>query len=741
MPLSPPGDAVAQTLPCAAAIESETWAAALVSCADELARRGEPTIALHLGRARLETGDVVGARELSAPLLDAESLVAADANQLFGKSLRDGKPERAKPYFERALRLHQAGGRTFEAARDVHLLAGLARTQGEYFEALELLDQAAALAKAGGNRRVSFYASLGRGDVLRLVGDYGEAEHVLEGAWRAATCARERMWASHALGLLHLERGADMLAKPLLQRALDLATELSDRRVSDAVALSFAWLARRAGELDEADRWLDKVPRDDDTPIALAFNRGLIAATRGDFVRARGEFERAEKADPENDWAWLVSTYLGRFEEALGHKAAAEAAYRRALVSAAALREGAGRQLAAHVLATRRLPHERLVGLLASEERWHDVLGVVDTLDLGAVLATDTPSSEVLPTGAPLPPQGAHRTFLRPSWSGADTSGASAAGPLDLEPLLEAWRGRHLVVLIPGGDDVVRLEIYDGKLSGTTIGRRAELEGQARRLEANLDDVEAARALGEAMVPPARGDGPVELLIVGPLGRVPIAALRHGEALVVASTPLVRVLGLRAPRAPSPPGSGRVVLGDPRGDLPSAADEARWVARRVGTEARLGPDAGRDALAAGRDADLLHVAAHAVEGSEGAALRLADGDVGALDVAALTPAARVVVLASCASAASRDETGWGSLAAAFVVAGAETVVATQWSVVDTDATRIVKELYNDAPRMLADPARALAAAQARLASEAPARAWAAFTAVRAAPTVGGAGQH
>ncbi|HEU4532711.1 MAG TPA: CHAT domain-containing protein, partial [Polyangiaceae bacterium] len=85
--------------------------------------------------------------------------------------------------------------------------------------------------------------------------------------------------------------------------------------------------------------------------------------------------------------------------------------------------------------------------------------------------------------------------------------------------------------------------------------------------------------------------------------------------------------------------------------------------------------------------------------------------------------------------AARDGSGWGSLAAAFLGAGAEAVVATQWSILDNESTRLVEALYDAdvGHDVFRDPAAALASAQARLEGTSPPAVWAAFTVVRAPP--------
>jgi CHAT domain-containing protein len=206
---------------------------------------------------------------------------------------------------------------------------------------------------------------------------------------------------------------------------------------------------------------------------------------------------------------------------------------------------------------------------------------------------------------------------------------------------------------------------------------------------------------------------------------------------------MARVLGLRQRADAGDPGRGdpgrgdpgrgdaRIVLGDPRGNLAAAADEARRVAALLDTVAVIGSAADHAALAAARGAALLHVAAHSELLDDGAVLWLADGAVSTAEIAAIRPAPRLVVLASCGSAAARDEGSWGSLASAFLAAGSAAVVATQWPVDDAGARDLLLAFYQAGGAT--DPLAALGRVQAERAAATPARLWAAFTVVAAPP--------
>ena len=111
-------------------------------------------------------------------------------------------------------------------------------------------------------------------------------------------------------------------------------------------------------------------------------------------------------------------------------------------------------------------------------------------------------------------------------------------------------------------------------------------------------------------------------------------------------------------------------------------------------------------------------------------LKLADGTVSLDDIAKLSPAPRVVVLASCGASAGRDDAGNGSLTMAFLGAGTEIVVGTRWSIDDAEAAELIQAFY--AAGGDRDPVRALAEAQ--LGSKLRPTTWAAFEAFVARPS-------
>jgi CHAT domain-containing protein len=159
-----------------------------------------------------------------------------------------------------------------------------------------------------------------------------------------------------------------------------------------------------------------------------------------------------------------------------------------------------------------------------------------------------------------------------------------------------------------------------------------------------------------------------------------------------------------------------VVLGDPdlscRGSerpdlpaLPGAREEAERVAARLGVTARVGPDATLAALwEQAPESRVVHVAAHAIANATDPAhsvLVLADGDVSAQELynsgfgfGSAHCRAGLVLLSAC-------QTGLGvlhpdsviNLANGFLIAGANAVVATLWSIVDESSLRLMERFY------------------------------------------------
>jgi len=251
------------------------------------------------------------------------------------------------------------------------------------------------------------------------------------------------------------------------------------------------------------------------------------------------------------------------------------------------------------------------------------------------------------------------------------------------------------------------------------------------------------------IVPPGAADETLHVLAIGPLGKVPLAALRDADGSPsIGRRPLVRVLALRAT---SPERSGA----SPRSSLPTHEGSSRGRDGRIGRcrgPGRRGAGIGIRNIASGNARSTVGgtrcraACPRRPRGQPGhrRALRLADGDIDPAEMVRGRLAPRLAVLASCGSAAAKDEEGWGSIAAALLESGTAAVLATDRSVGDAASLTIMRDFYAQ-PDWRADPARALARVQRALDARAatsgePAaqpRAWAAFSVLHRPPVVPG----
>lgn len=239
--------------------------------------------------------------------------------------------------------------------------------------------------------------------------------------------------------------------------------------------------------------------------------------------------------------------------------------------------------------------------------------------------------------------------------------------------------------------------------------------------------------------------GPLPVLIV-PSHALTVTPLEGSDYVRTEDINVVRRLGIEDADDLAPylrfstsgerrPSTGAAVLGNPTGDLPSAAEEAAEVATLLGVEALLGPDATRAAvLRAVERADLLHIAAHVTVDAQHplqSELALADGQLTGADLLSRLGAAHLVVLSACHSGYG-ESLGGGELAGfttALLRAGIHSVVSSSWPV-DDAASSFFMTTFHELRLRGRTTAAALAEAAAAVASEPGWEApyyWAAFT--------------
>ena len=193
----------------------------------------------------------------------------------------------------------------------------------------------------------------------------------------------------------------------------------------------------------------------------------------------------------------------------------------------------------------------------------------------------------------------------------------------------------------------------------------------------------------------------VRILPFGPLNEVDLHALPWRKQPLGHQRLVVYGLDItptdRRPTREASPAQPALVVGDPLGDLLHARAEAQTVAGRLGARALLGSGAHlAEVVSHLADARWFHYAGHAIAEATGlgSALLLARGArLTVADVLTLPRAPDAVVLSACESGALPRRALGAGLAQAFVVSGAQAVIATSRRVSDMTAHRLTGALY------------------------------------------------
>ena len=705
---------------CRGDLGARDWAAAYLSCQAELGATGDLTRASDAAMAAYYLQRPRDAIRLATIALAGPT--TGDAHSLIGAAylvLDDFGP--AETHLEIAARLHAEAGNAAAEARDQHQLSGVAYGRGDYQGALDAEAKARRAASRAHDDSMVVFLDIARSDILRRIGDLRGAEVEIERALAEVRSSEDRVVALLKRGEVHLDLGHPALAREPLTRALEEERRATLPRALLLVGLhlNMAYVERKAHAFQRALDEVEQARQIGTDTMSYRLNRGLVYAEMGRLAEAAADFIAAEAEPLEGEWSWWVPFQHALAAARLGDVPTAIAEDQRAMQQIAKLASHAG-AFGPTVVAAHREPHLHLIGLLAAQQHWSEVLDVVATMDSQLLLDSHEAAPDRAPSSAAATP-GRTRAV----------AATRTVAPGAVHRAIEAWRGRHLVIAVPGGDRLWRIDVRDGAIAGRDVGDATALAALARELEVDPDNVEAGRRLGEVLLPdPPIGRGQrIELLVVGPIARAPLAGLRIGDTYAIASYALARAAGL-LPRPAAAHGSrAPVVIGDPKRDLPAAADDARRLAVLLGATVFVGDKATRASFHAAGGTRLLHIAAHTTQRSGAAAIELADGPLGVDAVAELVPAPSLVVLATCGASNGRDDAGNGSLVNAFLDAGAEIVIGTRWSIDDAQASQLTMAFY--AANRAQDPVAALAAAQ--LGSGTPSRTTAAFEAFVARP--------
>lgn len=622
----------------------------------------------------------------------------------------------------------------------------LARETGDVMTALALLDEAAQGAERLEMAQQRLYVTQVRAGLLTSLGRASEAARVLDEtlpsvapdqACERATLLANLGWAR----LLEREAGATGVdAATPLRRALEL---LSDG-CSDPLLQADVLVNRALGAMDDgraaealeaigaaralgvADAEITFWSLDIEARAALAQGRAEAAVALFESLAARGRAARSPAT------VWRAELGAGRALQAAGRRDEAIAAWQRAedvletLAVRVPLGEGRGR-----FLGDREASARHLVGSLiarggtreafaaARRARARALRGAAWTSRLGALHAEGRRTWEAA-VGRYLDERATLEREAAGAWELPEEAVQAAARSMDRrERAAERALERAVVSLgepppcttapAPGELWLLPFPLPDGAtlLAATSAGVQA--------IPLAAPGAEGLRAAIAAALREAAGVRVVDVLDYGPWRGLDVAALEiDGEPLLVRFPLRTR---LDVERAPTGHEGGALVVGDPRGDLPGAREEARGVAKALApamhTELLLGDAATATAVrAALPGAAILHYAGHG-EAAGGDSLRsalpLAGGTrLRAGDVLAMGAVPGVVVLAGCETGAG-DAAAPGEtlgLAQAFVLAGSRAVLAAARPVSDEGARALATHLHADPALLLRDPAEA-----------------------------------
>jgi tetratricopeptide (TPR) repeat protein len=712
--------------PCQQAVLDRAWTLAAEQCEPAYRQSRHHDDGIALAKALSALGDHEAAVALATTLLTTPARGAA--HTLLATAARDSDELLpAIAHGTAALAMHIASGDDAELFRAAYVLTMTWWKNAWYDAALELADICRVAARRAGDRRAVGYCEMARADAYRMLGDGPAARVSMEAVTESLEAPCDLAWAQLKAGIIQTELKSPAVAQLSFERAIATASRCEPDRVTPAAHANLAWVSRTLRDPEAAEAHLAAIQGDH---VENRLLKALLAADRGDLTSAETHLAAAAGLEtPDAQWSWYVAHLQALLADERGDETVAITRYERAIELASSLLSRS-KESSPYVVATLRGSYEGLFAVHARAGRWNDAFLVIARLDVDDLLRSAAAGGTFGAEGIAPPPGMAPgaRHEVRPSEQRAYSADA----------LLAAWAERDLVVAVApspreiggGRERLWLLHVEHGRATGADMGPASAALERARILRGTPLDRAAASTLGRLLIPRSMSSQPLGVLLVGELGSVPLAVLRHDDALIVATRPLVRVLAVTPGPAPGPR-RGALVLGDPRRDLPRAAAEASRVAARLGTTAFLHESATAARLASGRSADVVHVSAHVHKYARDFGLHVADGIVRGADIVNARIAPRLAVLASCGSAAARDDGGWGSLAAGFLRAGTDQVVATHWSVGDDAAEIFIASFYEKGG--VADPARALAAAQVALSITMTSADWAAFTILAAPP--------
>jgi tetratricopeptide (TPR) repeat protein len=703
-------------------------------CQRAFRRTQDASTGVRLANALYARNEPGAARRLA--ILQLATSARSDALYLLGRiAYEEDRYEHASAMLELARILHHSEGEPRKLALDNGLLASVRTDLGEFGEALRLLDECITKMHELQDRSVEIYCRLAAVRTLVRVGYFEATAHEMEAAKPLASSEDEHIDLDNQRGNIAQETGAHPLAVEIFKTVLGRSERSTNTIRTINANLNIAYSLAELGQVDEAQRYVDNAAIHDTDNMRekeRAWASAQIAYRQGELIRASLLTEKYfDLLDPkvtgDLDDQIDVAVLAARIELDRNDLGSARRWAERAVKLAERVRGAQSElELRPWVLAKRRVAHELLFTALARDGQVEDAVLVFNEWQGRTVqdaLSRPRPAAPTDRAGI------ANQISELSRWLSA-VSHSAFARRADRDAVLSTLRKIDLVALIVANDDVWLLSANHGPPRLSRLATLTEIEARIGLFrDSPTASEQLASALGRLLLPKdvfRRTRDTLHVLVDSRLGALPVPALRRGNTPLIQLRPVARVLRLPETHCVHVSRSGHAtVLAAPKGNLLNARIEGELVAQQLRTTSKAGIAATRAALFAAASDSVLHIAGHGVLNIDAAAIPLEDGDVSALEISARQVAPSLVVLSACNAATSPDLELAGSLAAGFLAAGSQHVLATLHSVSDAGAREVSTRFYAESG--VADPARALAAVQSALAEKSDNTDWPHFT--------------
>ena len=626
---------------------------------------------------------------------------------------RNGNNGTSLSLFERSAEVYRAINDDAGLAAALHSLYFFAWQASDHRRALALANESLQAALRADDADAQAVALSDLYIVFRELGSLGPAELTLELAGEklddTSTFSRVNFYLYR--GALETNRGRYGMATHEFEQALAATRGDEQRLLLRSLHLNLVKSNMLLGRLDAAREHLAKAwfhaEPDGTTLFALNYYSARLDLIDGRPKAARDTLlQTLAGGDLPATWVWELHFWAGNAAQGSGLHAQARASYEQSIAALDKERESlAYADMKAHLQDDRREPYEALFTLLASDGDARGALAVIEQAKARAFVDSFVADSEgALSAGDGRIPITEVSDRVDAVLAYVDAMRTSpTVGTRPIETLIEATRDDVLISYFFAEQSLWALRVARGALSLRRIAlTRDELDALLAAYRRDPNDEATLEQLGAALLPaellPAAG---TRLFVApdGELNRIGLASLRVDDQYLVerhslAVIPSLNTLvAMREARAQATKTSDRIVLADPRGDLPYATQEAHSVARVLATGARTGKNANLAQLALAKTASVVHLATHSGLGHLGPWITLADGDIAASDLLGLQLAPSLAVLASCLSGASDGYGLWGSLGGIFLSSGTGSALVALWSIPDDTTQLFIADFY------------------------------------------------